>query len=581
MPGTDEARLESLSNLIVQARSWKSSLSLIVVLGLVIDGASWIGHLDDGEPFPLLGTFGYLVPALIAFLLSPLLLRSRRLSWDWSGTLASTCMVASVLISLSPYLFFSKSLFPHFFALSLGIVLSIRIVFLAAVAEARLLHALLPALLQSVPAWISGMVHFGGTFPLYSALFQIALGGATLLLITIIERPLKHLFGISPLSFANAFMAYMDEGSRALEDYFRSIGQSVYVPHTTIFFRRAGRDEAAVTIPGLHPGPLGEIGGSNLPKILHDALGRDTFVLHGCSTHDFNPVSASEMDGVIEAVRASKQGLSYQDTATPALRFRCGSVHLLAQGFGDAVLIASTRSPERTDDIDASIGLAIAGECRKYFDHVAFADAHNCMYEVPPPVMPGSREAYEYIRGSTAAAAALAAEPQGAFRIGVAACRLPYSREEGFGDLGVQVLVVEAAGQTTAYVLFDGNNVLHGVREEIRAHLASHVDECEVLTTDTHVVNTVSGRNPIGMKVPVEQFLPEVEKTVLQAVADLAPAESAGSSLWCDGIVVFGSQLIARLGSSVGATAGLVVPVAVLVLVLAFLSALMAYVVLA
>ena len=44
-------------------------------------------------------------------------------------------------------------------------------------------------------------------------------------------------------------------------------------------------------------------------------------------------------------------------------------------------------------------------------------------------------------------------------RIGAAHIAVPYSSEEGFGDQGIQVLAVSAGGQTTAYVLFDGNNI--------------------------------------------------------------------------------------------------------------------------
>ena len=46
---------------------------------------------------------------------------------------------------------------------------------------------------------------------------------------------------------------------------------------------------------------------------------------------------------------------------------------------------------------------------------------------------------------------------------------LPYSREQGFGDLGVQVLVVEVDGQRTAYVPIDGNNMAEGVRDTLLA----------------------------------------------------------------------------------------------------------------
>ena len=72
--------------------------------------------------------------------------------------------------------------------------------------------------------------------------------------------------------------------------------------------------------------------------------------------------------------------------------------------------------------------------------------------------------------------AATAKEKQNRFSTGYASRVLPFSRQEGFGDLGVQVLVVDTGWQKTAYVLFDGNNMQTGTRDEIRRRLLSYVD---------------------------------------------------------------------------------------------------------
>jgi putative membrane protein len=141
----------------------------------------------------------------------------------------------------------------------------------------------------------------------------------------------------------------------------------------------------------------------------------------------------------------------------------------------------------------------------------------------------------------------------------------------------VQVLVIDAGGQKTAYVLFDGNNMQTGTRDEIRKRLLSLVDECEITTTDTHVVNTVSGRNQVGLRVSVDLFYPLVEEAVQEALADATPAYSAGSTAWCHGIVVFGSQRISQIASTVNGMMGFLVPVAIIILLGAFLTTAMAY----
>ncbi len=83
-------------------------------------------------------------------------------------------------------------------------------------------------------------------------------------------------------------------------------------------------------------------------------------------------------------------------------------------------------------------------------------------------VHPGTELAMEYTGAADTAFAATAQQEQVRFSAGYAARTFPFSRQDGFGDLGVQVLVVNAGGQKTAYVLFDGNNMQTGARDEIR-----------------------------------------------------------------------------------------------------------------
>jgi putative membrane protein len=163
------------------------------------------------------------------------------------------------------------------------------------------------------------------------------------------------------------------------------------------------------------------------------------------------------------------------------------------------------------------------------------------------------------------------------FRIGVSHITLPYSREQGFGDLGIQVMLVEVEGQCTAYILIDGNNMAAGVREIILEQVHTLVDHAEVMTTDSHVVNTITGKNPVGLNVPVSEFLPFVMQAVRMAVDDLVPSETAAATAHCEHIVVFGSNRISQLASTVNAMLVFVAPLSLAMLMLAFLLSLVAY----
>ncbi len=215
-----------------------------------------------------------------------------------------------------------------------------------------------------------------------------------------IERPLDRAFKIRGLAFINAFIAHMTDGSKRMEDFFREIGEEIFVPQVSFFFRRATNKPIIFTVPNLHPGPMGEIGGGNLPKVLHDNFEDETLVVHGCATHDFNLVSETEIDKVIDALQKSRNDITYSSVAGRSGASHQGSVQVLYQRFGDSVLLVTTRSPQRTEDVDFSIGMTIMAEGHRWFPHVAVVDAHNCMTDLASPVLLATLTATEYQRVS-------------------------------------------------------------------------------------------------------------------------------------------------------------------------------------
>ena len=576
-----DLKLEALSKYIVTSPSWARSLALILILSGCVEVMSILGtgnSLTHPNLFPITA---YLIPALAALALTPRLSRwfSGKLDYGWSGLTAAFGLIISLFISLVPILFFRSS-FPVFFATSLALVFTFRMLLLAAVVDFHLRRVVVPALLHSGVAVIGAAPFLGLHFLQLSIILHICFALGVFVFIIVIERPMKANFKIGPLELANAFLAHLSEGSKKLDDFFRSIGESVIVPQVSLVMHREGKKEIIFTVPNVHPGPLGEIGGSNLPKILNSMLGSASMVFHGSATHDFNPVDEVEVRKVGIAVKQCLPLSCSNNRCTASARFRSGSVDVLAQAFGDTIIAVATRSPIVTEDLDFSVGFAIMRSGEKYFRHVAFVDAHNCMDAMVNGVSPATELAMEYFSATDAAFAATAKENQGSFSAGYAARVLPFSRQEGFGDLGVQVLVIDAGGQKTAYVLFDGNNMQTGTRDEIRRRLLAHVDECEVTTTDTHVVNTISGRNQVGLRVKVDAFYPLVEEVVMEALADAAPACTEGSTAWCNGIVVFGSQRISQIASTVNGMMGFMLPVAIIILLGAFLTTAMAYFVL-
>jgi putative membrane protein len=576
-----DLKLEALSKYIVTSPSWVRSFVLILILCGCVECMAILGSGKTFTHPTLFPIAAYLIPAAGALALTPWLARrfSGKLNYGWSGLTAALGLIISLFISLSPILLFRFS-FPLFFAISLALVFAFRMLLLAAVIDFRMRRIVVPALLHSGLAVAGAAPFLGLGFVQLSLLLHISFAVGVLVFINVIERPMKANFKVGPLELVNAFLSHLSEGSRKLDDFFRSIGESVVVPQVSLVMQREGKEEIFVTIPNVHPGPLGEIGGSNLPKLLHGQFGNASMVFHGSASHDFNPVDEVEVRKVGDAVLAARPVSCENTGCTRSARYRCGSVDVLAQAFGDTVIAVATRTPLVTEDLDFALGFAIMKAGEKYFPHVGFIDAHNCMDAMEDGVYPGTELGMEYLGAAEMAFAAVAQKEQVRFSAGYAARNLPFSRQEGFGDLGVQVLVVDVGGQKTAYVLFDGNNMQTGTRDEIRKRLLALVDECEVATTDTHVVNTVSGRNQVGLRVSVDTFYPLVEEAIRESLVDAAPARTAGTTAWCRGIVVFGSQRISQIASTVNGMMGFLVPVAIIILLGAFLTTAMAYFVL-
>lgn len=577
MTETDDAadvRLAGLARFVFSAPSWRRSLFIAFLLGLAVD----IGSYSLSGSVRFFGSLAFTVPAIVAFVLTrPIVeLSDRPLTWNRSALLAAACTVFMVLITV-PAMLPARDLVPLLYACSIGFVFGLRLLVLVAISDYRVPHMVVPASVQSVVGVVIGTWLFGLSFaPLALLLMVIFLLGFSVL-IWLIERPLDRAFGIRGLSFLNAFIAHLTDGSRAMEEFFREIGEAVTVPQVSLFFRREGRPDLVFTIPNVHPGPMGEIGGGNLPVRFVAAFEESVMVTHGCATHDFNLVSEAEIEKLIDGVEATKERLRFGEHASRAVRLGCDSVSLLCQRFGDALLVVSTRSPLTTEDLDFSFAPTFEAEGRRRFTHLGFVDAHNCMTEISAPVLPGTPLGAEYLRSVRGAVDAMPGEPVGGFSIGYGRKPMPFTRGQGFGDLGVQVLVVDAGEQRTAYVLLDGNNMVEGAREFLLARCREVVDEAEVMTTDSHVVNTVTGKNPIGMRVPVTEIAPVIERAVRAAVADLAPARVAASTAWCEGVVVFGSTRITQLACTVNAMLVFVAPLSLAILLLAFVVSVVTY----
>ena len=570
-----DARLENLSRYLFTAPHWPVPLALFAILAGCVD----LGLLTTGSsPFPTV-TLLFTLPVICGFIATkPIVSRlGRPMTWNRSSLLAASAGLFGLLITGTGLVLYGGR-FPLWYGIALAFIFGLRLLVLVAISDARSTRMSLPALMETVPGIIAGGFLIPGPFVLLAVIFHLIFWAGFTVFFWLIDEPMYRSLRIPGLSLLNAYVAHHTDGSKSLEVFFRKMGEEVYVPQATIFIRRTGRGEILFTVPNIHPGPMGTVGGSNLPSYLHDAFSGNVLVPHGCATHDFNLVSIDEAEKLVHAVNGTRDGLKFHPCATHSFRVSEGTVSLLVQRFSDTLLIVGTRFPLKTEDLEFAMSLAIIGEGRQFNSHIAFVDAHNCMTAGLTPVLAGSKTAAEYLGACRTAGKMSRQMEELPFSAGYSRMALPYSEDEGYGQLGVQVMVIGVAGRLTAYVLYDGNNMVEGMRDEIRNALLALVDEAEVMTTDTHVVNMLSGKNPVGCQGNTRELIEYTLNAVRDAILDMAPSESAGSTATCDRVVIFGSSRIAQLASTVGTILVYVPPLILGMLLLAGILSLLVYV---
>jgi len=597
--------LASMSRFIFRAPRWYTSWSFAIVLGAII-GVGAFGIEPEGANFiidagPLVtlndafeGVFFIGIPTIIASAGTAWVDQrlGGRLSHNRASLLALLCEVVVVAflgaggaIALASESLGSGFVFDVLF-LGLASIFALRLFVITAISRHRPVVAAIPASIQTVAAATLLFVYSGSLYffdlsdrTLVQAFLSrpqeapnalsyavvpadfVLLGFICLIqavavvgFLYAIDRPWRANMGVSVLDFIAGFIGHIAEGSRELEDFFESVGEDAVVPVTVASFRRMdGIEKARWVLPMIHPGPMGEIGGGNLPKRVAQSADGLAFPPHATAGHDFNLVTEREVETIVDCANDAYESIDYTTHATESVRTVEGNAKVLGQAFDDDVLLVSTHYPEFADDVDYAVGLSCAAEARAGgFENVLLVDAHNCNDGLAGDdlghVTPGSERSFDMMQASKAAAEALADADQYPLRLGTAWTNTEWGPIDGIGPLGIRAAVTEANDQLTAYVLIDGNNMEPGLRERILKALGERVEDAEVMTTDTHIVNQVEASNQVGESIDQGDLIAVIEDLVDDATADLEPVE-AGMATERATVTVFGNDRTETLAS--------------------------------
>ncbi|MFW6040617.1 MAG: DUF2070 family protein [Thermoplasmatota archaeon] len=386
--------------------------------------------------------------------------------------------------------------------------------------------------------------------------------------ISVVNRPFLSEYGTTAMDMIRIFSQLLlgnKNGLDELEKVLESDSVVTDIEYTVFSFKTEERTKALFVTSQLHPGPLKGVGGSNLSGILSKHLQEfgEIFHFHGTTTHSLNPLHREDCSFLPRNIRNDLKNIDHIPYASEYITTNDGAA-VSAQVFGDSLFMTSTFSPDPTEDIDAAIGKIISLKAEEQgYETVGFVDSHNSCQEGCKAVhYPMKR--YDYLMNSTENTVKKIKDVNlSEFKMGVA-CRKNYEKSKGISSEGIKAAVFSVNGKKNAYVLIDGNNMVKGLREEIKEGIKDLVDESEIATTDTHEVHTIKrDHNPVGLNMSRDEIIEDVSEVVKLAIEDLEKVEVGSHKGSLHDIKVMGPNSTEKI-SAIGETVYKIAPLTLL-----------------
>ena len=364
---------------------------------------------------------------------------------------------------------------------------------------------------------------------LFAALIMMFALGA---LFFVINAPAKRNFGISSVQASALFLAQWHSGEKGLEEVLAEMGEKAQTYLGIASFKTLdGKQKAVFVAPYVHFGPMGNLGGSEFPALLGEAVEKHArapaLVFHTTAYHDFNPVYSSSAKQLAKELNELVDSAKKFDSKAAFVSAGSGGCSVAGMAFGRNCFLTLSRAPLATDDIELALGIALMNKAKSSgFDNVLLFDRHNS--KAPGgAVEVGNRTFYCYEDAMERLSSNELKQTK--FKLGVSQDPLnEFTYDDGIGKAGLKVAVFEAGGKRACFVLLDANNCFPPFRQQVLDTLAGYgFDFCDVMTTDTHAVNKNTADNPLGAKRVHLELIPRIQKAVELALADLEPCKAA------------------------------------------------------
>ncbi|MCD7782117.1 MAG: DUF2070 family protein [Methanosphaera sp.] len=368
---------------------------------------------------------------------------------------------------------------------------------------------------------------------LYFTLGAIVLSLVVYSFIQMVMRPFKNNLGLDGLELIYLFASYLSEESDDLETVFDNIGEEIDTTVGIVSFKNKDGVKTNFISPNVHPGPVGSIGGGNMPTILAQQLDDFTIVAHGTATHDFNPVTKKEISKITNAINESLKDLEYSSMASEFKRVESDDAKIGYQYFNNGLVLLSTFAPLSGDDIDYGVGSTLSYEAKYITDieDVLFVDCHNSLESNYEKLLPG----HQRVRQLENAVSKIEKLEQYPIELGVAYNPLDdIPIVEGIGESGVKIMITCVNQQYSLYVVIDGNNMKQGYRDELIDLIQEKyplINQVEIMTTDTHMVNTFRNGGPSVATFHKEEITDAILNLIPEALDNLEPVEVATKTI--------------------------------------------------
>ncbi len=378
--------------------------------------------------------------------------------------------------------------------------------------------------------------------PLNAALLKLYAGMIVFLavgyvIVWLLDRPAKKALDVSGIAIFTAMVQQWLVDINPSSDFLGDAGAKRDVDIDVLVLRGKKNKGAVFIKPDIHYGPFSNVGGSTateqIGKMITGKYGAVPFVMHGAVNACDNPVSVNQVyamkrhiGSLVDTLLKGKMSEGYGNLAVG----RSGACRAVNLRINETSLLALSKAPMVTEDIDRGVGISLASLANTGRSKAMLIDAHNSRFEsAPEEELRGIHPKSKYIPFYRNAILQSVEKGRGKrsrlmFGSSCAIMRTPISGKRDLGWGYTSVGIFQFGGRRFGLIYFDSNNMLPGFRKEILDNARNKFGiEVEVCTTDTHSVNSIalSASNALGRETRPSEIIPALDKLFVEAIGKM------------------------------------------------------------